>query len=103
MTKTQPTTLAALGLLLSTGAAPAASPCLEAQSRVDEATALRHRARQELRLGNRDRVCDILDEAGDRYGDARDAFEDCAAGAIAIDLRGELRSLRLAKQINGCD
>ncbi|WP_375463442.1 hypothetical protein [uncultured Methylobacterium sp.] len=103
MTKTHPTTLALLGLFLSTGSASAAPSCLEAQSKVDEATALRDQARQELRLGNHDRVCDILDEVGDRYGDARDAFEDCAAGVIAIDLRSQLRNLRIAKRVNRCD
>ncbi len=56
-----------------------------------------------MRLGDRDRVCDTLDEIGDRYNDARDAFEDCGEGVIAIDLRDELRQLRIAKKINRCD
>lgn len=103
MTKPHSTTLAALGLLLSIGSASAAPSCLEAQSTVDEATALRHQARQELRLGNHGRACDILDEAGDRYGEAQDAFAECAAGVIAIDLRTEFRALRIAEHVDRCD
>ena len=93
------------GLSLLTCAAPASAlpSCLEAQRKVDEATALRYQARQEARIGNHDRVCDTLDEVGDRYNDARDAFDDCGAGVIAIDLRSELRALRVAKRVNRCD
>ena len=103
MTRTNPSILAALGLFLSLGPAFAAPSCLEGRAKVDEASALRYQARQEARLGNHDRVCDTLDEIGDRYNDARDAFEDCGAGAVAIDLRTELRNLRIAKRVNRCD
>ena len=92
--------LAGLALTSSALALPA---CLEAQRKVDEANALRFQARQEARLGNHDRVCDTLDEVGDRYDDARDAFEQCGEGVVAIDLRSELRGLRIAKKINRCD
>ena len=92
----------ALGLVL-TSPALALPACLEAQRKVDEAVALRAQARQEMRLGDHDRVCDTLDEAGDRYDDARDAFEACGEGVVAIDLRSALRSLRIAKSINRCD
>ena len=95
--------LAALGLLLSLGPAFSAPTCVEARTKIDEASALRYQARQEARLGNHDRVCDTLDEIGDRYNDARDGFEDCGAGVIAIDLRTELRNLRIAKHVNRCD
>ncbi len=57
----------------------------------------RHAAR------DHDRVCDNLDEIGDRYNDARDAFDECGEGVVAIDLRGELRQLLIAKKINRCD
>lgn len=77
--------------------------CIEARKKVDEAAALRFQVRQEMRLGDHDRVCDTLDEIGDRYNDARDAFDDCGEGVVAIDLRGELRQLRIAKKINRCD
>ncbi|MGV7033042.1 hypothetical protein [Methylobacterium symbioticum] len=91
------------GLVLTAQTAFAAPACIEARRKVDEAVALRYQARQEARLGNHDRVCDTLDEVGDRYNDARDAFDDCGAGVIAIDLRSELRNLRIAKRINRCD
>ena len=77
--------------------------CLDAQRKVDEAGALRFQARQEARIGDHDRVCDTLDEVGDRYHEARDAFDDCGAGVVAIDLRSELRNLRIAKKVNRCD
>ncbi|MGH1569704.1 hypothetical protein ACRAWG_02305 [Methylobacterium sp. P31] len=92
--------LAGLALTTSALALPA---CLEAQRKVDEANALRFQARQEARLGDHDRVCDTLDEVGGRYDDARDAFERCGEGVLAIDLRSELRGLRIAKKINRCD
>jgi hypothetical protein len=95
--------LAGLSLLACAAPASALPSCLEAQRKVDEATALRYHARQEARIGNHDRVCDTLDEVGDRYNDARDAFDDCGAGVIAIDLRSELRALRVAKRVNRCD
>jgi hypothetical protein len=94
----------AAGLALSLAAPALAAPaCLDAQRKVDEANALRNQFRQEARLGNHDRACDTLDEIGDRYTDAQDAFEDCGAGAIAIDLRSETRALRHAKSVNRCD
>lgn len=83
--------------------AMAAPACIEARKKVDEAAALRFQVRQDMRLGDHDRVCDTLDEIGDRYNDARDAFDDCGEGVVAIDLRGELRQLRIAKKINRCD
>ncbi|MCX4197302.1 hypothetical protein OMR07_18460 [Methylobacterium organophilum] len=92
-----------LASLALTSAASALPSCIEAQRKVDEANALRFQARQEARLGNHDRVCDTLDEVGDRYDDARDAFERCGEGVVAIDLRSELRGLRIAKKINRCD
>lgn len=91
------------GLFLTMQTAFAAPACIEARRKVDEAMALRHQARQEARLGDHDRVCDTLDEVGDRYNDARDAFDDCGAGVVAIDLRSELRNLRIAKRLNRCD
>lgn len=90
------------GLFVTTSALALPS-CLEAQRKIDEANALRFQAREEARLGNHDRVCDTLDEVGDRYDDARDAFEQCGEGIVAIDLRSELRGLRIAKKINRCD
>jgi hypothetical protein len=90
------------GLVL-TSSALALPACLEAQRKVDEANALRFQARQEMRVGDHDRVCDTLDEVGDRYDDARDAFERCGEGVVAIDLRSELRRLRIAKKIHRCD
>ncbi len=95
-----------LGMIVGSVAATsvlAAPACIEARRKVDEAAALRHQVRQDMRLGDHDRVCDTLDEIGDRYNDARDAFEDCGQGVIAIDLRDELRQLRIAKKINRCD
>ncbi|MGU3361629.1 hypothetical protein ACLBWX_14955 [Methylobacterium sp. M6A4_1b] len=91
-------------LLVSLAAPALAAPaCLDAQRKIDEANALRYQFRQEARLGNHDRACDTLDEIGDRYADARDAFEDCGAGVIAIDLRSESRALRVAKRAHRCD
>lgn len=98
--------VAAVGAVLCLGAvAPvaAASDCIDARRRVEEAGALRFQARQESRLGRHDRVCDTLDEVGDRYHDAQDAFEDCGQAAVAIDLRSELRVLEAAKRVNRCD
>ncbi|GJE37266.1 hypothetical protein KHHGKMAE_1322 [Methylobacterium persicinum] len=95
-----------LGMIAGSVAATSASAipaCLEARKKVDEAEALRFQVRQDMRLGDHDRVCDTLDEIGDRYNDARDAFDDCGEGVVAIDLRGELRRLRIAKKINRCD
>jgi hypothetical protein len=95
-----------LGLVAGSSAvttALARPACIEARRKVDEAEALRVQVRQDMRLGDRGRVCDTLDEIGDRYNDARDAFEDCGEGVVAIDLRSELRQLRIAKKINRCD
>ncbi|MCK2053616.1 hypothetical protein [Methylobacterium sp. 37f] len=90
-------------LLISLAAPALAAPaCLDAQRKVDEANALRFQFRQEARLGNHDRACDTLDEIGDRYADARHAFEDCGAGVVAIDLRSESRALRAAKAAHRC-
>ncbi|KQP51732.1 hypothetical protein ASG40_06000 [Methylobacterium sp. Leaf399] len=77
--------------------------CAEGERKVVEANALRYQARQEARIGDRGRVCDTLDEVGDRYAEARDAFEDCGADVVAIDLRSESRALRIAKSVNRCD
>lgn len=103
MTDIRTTALATFGLFLSLVPALAQPACLDARKKVDEALALRYQARQEARAGNHDRVCDTLDEIGDRYADARDAFEDCGAGVVAIDLRSEQRNLRIAKRVNRCD
>ncbi|KAB1076066.1 hypothetical protein [Methylobacterium planeticum] len=103
MSKSTLSALAGLSLFACAAPAHALPSCLEAQRKVDEANALRYQARQEARIGNHDRVCDTLDEVGDRYNDARDAFDDCGAGVIAIDLRSELRALRMAKKVNRCD
>lgn len=95
--------LIALGLAAGTVPAVALPRCVEAQRKVDEANALRFQARQEARFGDHGRVCDTLDEIGDRYHEARDAFDDCGADVVAINLRSELRNLRVAKQVNRCD
>ena len=92
--------LVSAGIATSASAAPG---CLDGRRKVQEASALRYQANQEARLGNRDRVCDTLDEVGDRYHEAQDAFEDCGADVVAIDLRSELRDLRVAKRLNRCD
>lgn len=98
------TALLTTGLALTVaGAAIAAPACIDGRRKLDEANALRFQAREEARIGNHDRVCDTLDEIGDRYADARDAFEDCGAGTFAIDLRSESRNLRMAKKVNRCD
>ncbi|HJE23061.1 MAG TPA: hypothetical protein K8W01_05325 [Methylorubrum populi] len=91
-----------IGITLASSAL-AAPGCLDARRKIQEASALRYQARQEARLGNHDRVCDTLDEIGDRYHEAQDAFEDCGADIVAIDLRSELRELRVAKRVNRCD
>ncbi|WP_204262827.1 hypothetical protein [Methylobacterium sp. BTF04] len=104
MRHTVGSSLIALGLTLSVAAPALAAPaCSAGQRKVDEANALRFQFQQEARLGNHDRACDTLDEIGDRYADARDAFEDCGAGIVAIDLRSESRNLRIAKKANRCD
>lgn len=96
--------LLALGLSLAVALpAQAGRSCSDGARKVDEASALRHQARQEARFGNHDRLCDTLDEVGDRYHEAQDAFEDCGDEVVAIDLRSELRTLKVAKQVNRCD
>lgn len=104
MRHTLATPLAAVGLVLcAIGPVLAVPSCLKAERKVEEAAALRFQAREEARIGNHDRVCDTLDEVGDRYAEARDEFEDCGAGIVAIDLRSESRALRIAKAVNHCD
>lgn len=101
-----PLALGLLGIVAGTTvvtSALARPACLEARQKVEEAQALRFQVRQDMRLGDHGRVCDTLDEIGDRYNDARDAFDDCGEGVVAIDLRSELRQLRIAKKINRCD
>ncbi|MGY2050333.1 hypothetical protein [Methylobacterium sp. JK268] len=91
---------------LAAAAAPAlAQPatCAPAHRKMEEAAALRFQARQDARLGDRDRVCDTLGDVEDRYEDARDRFEECGAGLAAIDLRGALRSVRVEKRAFRCD
>ncbi len=89
-----------LAAIVPAGAAPL---CVEGERRVQEASALRYQARQEAKLGDHDKVCDTLDEVGDLFHDAQDAFRDCGADIVAIDLRSELRTLRIAKHVNRCD
>ncbi|MBB2960370.1 hypothetical protein FHU13_000742 [Methylobacterium sp. R2-1] len=97
------TALASLVGVSLISSALAAPGCIDGRRKIQEASALRYQARQEARLGNHDRVCDTLDEIGDRYNEAQDAFEDCGADIVSIDLRSELRSLRVAKRVNRCD
>lgn len=98
-------TPALLAISIALSAAPAAAfpSCNDGQRSVQEASALRFQAREEARLGNHDRVCETLDEVGDRYHDAQDAFRDCGQDIVSIDLRSELRTLRVAKAVNRCD
>ncbi|ACL56345.1 hypothetical protein [Methylobacterium nodulans] len=96
----------AAALLFALAASPVlAQPatCGPAHRKMEEAAALRFQARQEARIGDRDRVCDTLGDVEDRYEDARDRFEECGAGLAAIDLRGALRSVRLEKRAFRCD
>ncbi|MBX9932413.1 MAG: hypothetical protein K2Y56_12875 [Methylobacterium sp.] len=95
--------LAAILILSAASPAFALPTCGEGQRKLEEVSALRFQARQESRIGDRDRVCDTLDEIGDRVGDARDEFEDCGATMAAIDLRSESRALRAAKAVNRCN
>lgn len=90
--------------LLAAAPAFAQPACtVEAGRKVAEAGALRVQARQEARYGDRDRTCDALDEAGDRYGDARDVLEDCGLTVTAIELRSPLRAVRELKRFYRCD
>lgn len=88
---------------MASTAAQARSSCVDGERKIQEASALRYQARQEARIGDHDRFCDTLDEVGDRYHDAQEAFEDCDADIVAIDLRSELRALKVAKRVNRCD
>ncbi|WP_407527519.1 hypothetical protein [Methylobacterium oryzisoli] len=91
-------------LVVAAAAPSLAQPaCVPAQRKLDEAAALRFQARQEARLGDRDRVCDTLGDVEDRYEDARDRFDDCGLALAAIDLRGALRSVRQEKRAFRCD
>ncbi len=99
----RPSLMAAALALTVAAPAFAAPACIDGQRKIAEAEALRAQFRQEARLGNHDRACETLDEIGDRYADARDAFEECGAGVVAIDLRSESRNLRIAKTVNRCD
>lgn len=80
----------------------AQSACAEAERKMVEAGALRYQAREEARAGDRGRVCETLDEAGDRYDDAKDLFDDCGRTVTAIELRGATRNLDGLKRMNGC-
>ncbi|WP_018262571.1 hypothetical protein [Methylobacterium sp. WSM2598] len=91
-------------LLVAAGSALAQpATCAPAHRKLQEADALRFQARQEARIGDRDRVCDALGDIEDRYEDAQDRFEACGAGLASIDLRGALRSVRLEKRAFRCD
>lgn len=98
-----PLTAALVAVLAAAPALAQPATCVPAQRKLQEAAALRFQARQDARIGDRDRVCDTLGDAEDRYEDARDRFEDCGAGLAAIDLRGALRSVRLEKRAFRCD
>ena len=71
--------------------------------KIDEAGALRFQARQDARLGDRDRVCDNLGDAEDRYEDARDRLDECGLRVASIDLKSALRSVRQEKRFFRCD
>lgn len=93
-----------LAALAAAAALPAlAQPaCIEAERKMVEAGALRVQAREEARLGDRARVCETLDEVGDRYDDAKGLFEDCGRTVTAIEIRGSERNLDGLKRVNGC-
>jgi hypothetical protein len=93
----------AAALLLFAGPALAQPACIGAQRKIDEAGALRFQARQDARLGDRDRVCDNLGDAEDRYEDARDRLDDCGLGVASVDLKSALRSVRQEKRFFRCD
>ncbi|MEH3147215.1 MAG: hypothetical protein PGN34_18095 [Methylobacterium frigidaeris] len=95
--------VATVVLVVAAGAAVAQPVCVGAQRKLDEAAALRFQARQDARAGDRDRVCDNLGDAEDRYDEARDAFEDCGLGVASIDLKSALRSIRGEKRFFRCD
>lgn len=94
--------LAALAAALA-GPALAAPACtVEAGRKVAEAGALRYQASREARGGDRGRTCDALDEADDRYHEARDTLDDCGFTVSAIELRTELRAVRHLRRYYGC-
>ncbi|KMO42340.1 hypothetical protein VQ02_03130 [Methylobacterium variabile] len=93
----------AAALLLLAGPALAQPACIGAQRKIDEAGALRFQARQDARLGDRDRVCDNLGDAEDRYEDARDRLDECGLRVASIDLKSALRSVRQEKRFFRCD
>ncbi|MGE7412884.1 hypothetical protein [Methylobacterium tarhaniae] len=93
----------AAALLLSAGPVLAQPACIGAQRKIDEAGALRFQARQDARIGDRDRVCDNLGDAEDRYEDARDRLEDCGLGVASVDLKSAIRSVRQEKRVFRCD
>lgn len=97
-------TAAAFGAATLGAALPALAQatCAEAERKVVEAGALRFQAREEARAGDRGRVCETLDEAGDRYDDAKDLFDACGRTVTAIELRGASRNLDGLKRMNGC-
>lgn len=91
-------------LLLATAGTALAQPsaCFEAERRIAEAGALRVQARQDANVGERGRVCTTLDEAGDRYDDAQDLFEECGRTVAAIGLRAAHRDIDGLKRFNAC-
>ncbi|MCF4126468.1 hypothetical protein [Methylobacterium sp. SyP6R] len=93
----------AAALLLVAGPALAQPACIAAQRKIDEAGALRFQARQDARIGDRDRVCDNLGDAEDRYEDARDRLDDCGLGVASVDLKSAIRSVRQEKRFFRCD
>ncbi|WP_238313863.1 hypothetical protein [Methylobacterium crusticola] len=95
--------LAAVLLLLAAGPALAQPACIGARRKVDEAAAFRFQARQDARLGDRDRVCDNLGDAEDRYDEARDRLDACGLTVASIDLESALRSVRQEKRVFRCD
>lgn len=101
MKRTVVLALAVLGAGLALPAL-AQTACIQAEQKIAEAGALRFQAREEARAGRHDRVCDNLDDAGDRYEDAKDLFDDCGRTVTAIELRGAQRNLDGLKRLNGC-
>lgn len=93
--------IAACGAVLALPAL-AQPACIEAERKMVEAGALRVQAREEAGIGGRGRVCEILDEVGDRYDDAKGLFEDCGRTVTAIEIRSSERNLDGLKRMNGC-
>jgi hypothetical protein len=98
-----PLTAALLAVAATLPALAQPATCAPAHRKLQEAAALRFQARQDARIGDRDRVCDTLGDVEDRYEDARDRFEDCGAGLAAIDLRSALRSVHMEQKAFRCD